>query len=170
MLNQEITISKQEYEELLKLKAKKQKRREVHNKNFNKKKLKKAQIKKKEELKKEQMRELANNRASELRSNSTESEKKFKIYLKLLGIKYAFQYPIYPEKSFFIVDFFLPKERLIIEIDGGYHKDRKQEAKDKLRDKVLLEQCGFKTIRIKNEDVDKGELYIKQLLGVHIKL
>lgn len=173
-LNEEtITISLAEYKKLTRKKEKKeeQKKKSLENqgKKVKLKKEKELQAQERNKLNKriheEKKRELANERAERLRINATESEKKFKIYLKLLGYKYSFQYPVYPNNSFFIVDFFLPKERLVIEIDGGYHKDYKQKAKDKLRDQIIYKECGFRTIRITNEEVySRGETYFKELL------
>lgn len=164
---QTVTISLEEYTKLKKLQKRKSKKTKLTKKEIKARTLKNKQ---KKEYKKIKTHELANQRASELRKNSTLSEKKFKVYLKLNNYNYVFQYPVYPKKSFFIVDFFLPKERLVIEIDGGYHKDRKISTKDKLRDKIILEECGFKTLRITNETVEKeNELYFKNLIESYLK-
>ena len=53
-----------------------------------------------------------------------------------------------------IVDFYIPKKKIIIEIDGGYHKDTI--LKDNFKDKRFLEERKMKTIRIKNEEVFNG--------------
>lgn len=58
-------------------------------------------------------------------------------------------------RSYFL-DFFLPKYNLAIEIDGGYHKARKD--LDSLRNSDL--SCiGIRTIRIKNEVVFEGRFF-----------
>jgi very-short-patch-repair endonuclease len=53
-----------------------------------------------------------------------------------------------------IVDFYIPRENIIIEIDGGYHNDIKE--KDARKDFVWLMRW-MKTIRITNEQVYGGE-------------
>lgn len=53
-----------------------------------------------------------------------------------------------------IVDFWCPSRRLIVEIDGGYHQSPEQIAKDRLRDKVLAEKLKAKTIRFTVEQVE----------------
>lgn len=50
-----------------------------------------------------------------------------------------------------IVDFYLPKFGLIIEVDGGYHKNI--QSKDKLKDDLWLRKRGLRTLRITNEQV-----------------
>jgi very-short-patch-repair endonuclease len=52
----------------------------------------------------------------------------------------------------FIVDFYIPKAKMIIEVDGGIHYQEKQFAKDRDRDMFFLNQ-GITTLRIRNEDI-----------------
>ena len=54
----------------------------------------------------------------------------------------------------YFLDYYLPKYRVAIEIDGGYHKDRKEI--DKQRDKDFRD-IGIRTIRIKSQDVMDGK-------------
>lgn len=54
----------------------------------------------------------------------------------------------------YFLDYYLPKYRLAIEIDGGYHRIRREE--DKERDK-LFNSIGIRTIRINSKDVLKGD-------------
>ena len=51
-----------------------------------------------------------------------------------------------------IVDFVCLKERLVIEVDGGYHNTPEAQEADKLKT-LLLERKGFKVIRFTNEEV-----------------
>lgn len=94
----------------------------------------------------------------ELKKRATKQELVFKKHLNDNKIKHIFQ------KGFLkpfhrIVDFYIKKYRLIVEIDGGYHKDLV--AKDQHKDRVWKE-LGFSTLRISNEDVDNGD-FIYQL-------
>ncbi len=56
----------------------------------------------------------------------------------------------------FIFDFYCPRHRLIVEVDGGYHQEPDQAEKDQMRD-LYLSNCGFVTLRVTNEQV-LGEL------------
>jgi len=54
----------------------------------------------------------------------------------------------------YIVDFFCPKAKLVIEIDGGQHYEAKGERQDKIRDEYL-KKLGLKILRFQNTDVLK---------------
>ncbi len=89
----------------------------------------------------------------DLIKKQTHSEVVFKARLKSLNIKYEFQKIMYDKDRFYIVDFFLPDLKLIVEIDGGYHNDKDQIYKDKLRSS-RLSMLGYKKIkRFTNEEV-----------------
>ena len=51
-------------------------------------------------------------------------------------------YQIYRQKIIgnYIVDFYFPKAKLVIEIDGGQHYDDKEIKKDNVRDDYMREQ------------------------------
>ncbi len=73
-----------------------------------------------------------------------------------LGIKFRRQHPI----ENYIVDFISLQEKLVVEIDGGYHEDEEQKKYDELRTKTLNE-IGFKIIRFTNEEVLKNPYKIR---------
>ena len=52
----------------------------------------------------------------------------------------------------YIVDFICLKQKLIIEIDGGYHQETTQQTEDKTRQN-WLESMGYKVLRFTNEDI-----------------
>lgn len=63
----------------------------------------------------------------------------------------------------FIVDFYCPKLKLIIEIDGEIHAHQKEY--DAMREAVLKRR-GLKIIRLKNEDVlSDPEAVLEKVLG-----
>ncbi len=98
---------------------------------------------------------LAEERRSELISNLTKSELLIKSYLDNLGIIYELQKIVYTDFRFYIVDFYLPKQNLIIEIDGLYHGTAEQNKKDIRRTKEL-KKLGYKNIRrLTNERAEK---------------
>lgn len=73
-----------------------------------------------------------------------------KAMLKSLGHKYIFQ-KVFPSPwSFYIVDFYLPKFKVVVECDGDYHVySDLQRAWDKRRDEYL-ESLGLHIIRVNN--------------------
>ncbi len=87
-------------------------------------------------------------RARELRKNMTKSEKKiWNEYFNKLDYMVARQKII----DHFIVDFYIAKLKLIIEIDGEIHKDLKYRDKD--RDMILKRYNNNKIIRITNKNI-----------------
>lgn len=55
----------------------------------------------------------------------------------------------------YIVDFFCPIVKLIVELDGGGHYDKSQKEKDIRRDEVLT-NWGYTIIRIRNNEIDQN--------------
>ena len=87
----------------------------------------------------------------ELRENLTSAEAFLWKHLQrkqLKGRKFRRQHSI----ENFIVDFYCPEEKLIIELDGEIHKNATAEEKDRKRDK-RLEELGFKVLRFENKMV-----------------
>ncbi len=90
---------------------------------------------------------LLNARATEMRRNPTEPEKRVWRILsngQLGGHKLRRQAVIAP----YIADFLCPQKALIVEVDGDTH----DEAKDRLRDDHLAER-GYHVVRVTNLDV-----------------
>ena len=72
------------------------------------------------------------------------------------------QHPFKINGRIYFADIYIKRIGTIIEIDGGYHKNRTD--KDKLRDEDFM-SIGIKTIRIPNESVHDGTYkeYLKSL-------
>ena len=92
-----------------------------------------------------------------LKKNITKSEKIVFDILKEKKIKFKFQKGFWTikgkNKGFHcIVDFYIGSKKLVIEVDGGYHKEEDQKRKDGFRDKWLREIKGVQILRIKNDD------------------
>lgn len=90
-------------------------------------------------------------KATELRRNETEAEKKLWEYLKenqLAGFKFRRQHPI----DIFIVDFYCHKVKLVIELDGGIHMKEETREYDKGRESELM-NFDLKILRFTNNDV-----------------
>ena len=88
-------------------------------------------------------------RAKELRKNITPAEKKLWYqYLKTFKYRVLRQRPIHH----FIVDFYCPHLRLVIEIDGDSHLGEDAQAYDAERS-CALEGYGLSVVRFTNQQV-----------------
>ena len=91
-----------------------------------------------------------------LEVNATYAERV--LYSFLTGkINFEFQKIIYTDnkKHFFIADFYIPSKNLIIELDGEYHDNIKQQDKDIWRTRIL-KSLGYKVIRFKNKQITES--------------
>ena len=90
-------------------------------------------------------------KARQLRKNMTESERLLWSRLRgkrLLGMQFYRQKPI----GEYIVDFFAPRTKLVVEVDGSQHMEGKQAQKDDKRDKYLA-AVGLKVLRFNSREV-----------------
>jgi len=88
-------------------------------------------------------------RAKELRKNMTKAEKKLWYdYLRNFKFRVYRQRPI----DNFIVDFYCPQLKLVIEVDGESHYQENAQESDLQRSKIL-EGYELKVIRFTNEEV-----------------
>jgi len=90
-------------------------------------------------------------RRKHLRNNSTEAEILLWTYLKgkqLNGRKFRRQQSI----SNYIVDFYCPEEKLVVELDGDFHFDEEVKKYDKERTNCI-NNLGIKLIRFENQEV-----------------
>ena len=93
-------------------------------------------------------------RSRELRSGMTDAERKLwsKIREKQIhDLQFYRQKPV----GNYIVDFYCPSAKLIIEVDGGGHFQPVQMEYDKIRNE-FLKSLGFKVLRFSNLDVLKN--------------
>ena len=90
-----------------------------------------------------------------LEVNATYAERLLKTFLTG-KIDFEFQKIIYTDnKHFFIADFYIPSKNLIIELDGEYHNDAKQQDKDIWRTNIL-NSLGYRVIRFKNKQITES--------------
>jgi len=88
-------------------------------------------------------------KAKYLRKNMTDAEKKlWKECLRNCKIRVLRQRPI----DCYIVDFYIPKIKLVIEVDGMIHNEKDIKEYDKQRT-LFLELYGLKVIRFTNDEV-----------------
>ena len=103
-------------------------------------------------------------RARGLRRRSTDAERLLWSRLRnrrLMGLKFRRQFPM----GMYIVDFACQERKLVVEIDGGHHQERR--ASDMVRTSWLNSR-GFRVVRYWNnevlEDVDSVMESIRMVL------
>ena len=104
--------------------------------------------------------------AQTLRKNMTPEEKHLWYdFLKRLPVQAHRQHNI----GNYIVDFYIPKKQLVIEIDGIQHLTSENKEKDHARDKFLEEQ-GLRVLRLSNESIRNNFTAVCQVILSHINL
>ena len=78
---------------------------------------------------------------------------------QLLGVQFYRQKPI----GDYVVDFYAPKARLVIEVDGSQHAQEEYARRDKGRDNYLTE-LGIKVLRFNSRDVLKDTGSVVELI------
>lgn len=89
--------------------------------------------------------------SQKLRTEQTDAERKLWQRInrdQLLGFRFNRQKPLLN----YIVDFYCPKAKLIIELDGDRHYEPDYQEKDRLRD-AELNSLGFTVMRFSNDEV-----------------
>ena len=106
---------------------------------------------------------LADEYAKERKEKATKEELEVKqqiLDLKIPNI--AFQQPVFISNEngkpykFYIADFLDIKNKIDIEIDGGYHTSEEQRMKDEERERDF-KKMGYDTLRITNDEVNGGK-------------
>jgi very-short-patch-repair endonuclease len=90
--------------------------------------------------------------AKQLRNNMTETEIRLWNQLKrgqLNGLKFLRQKPL----GRYIVDFYCPSNKIVIEIDGAEHLEALKVINDAERDDYLQEKLKLKVLRFNSSDV-----------------
>lgn len=106
-------------------------------------------------------------RRKKLRNNLTPAEAFLWKYLqqkKLYGKKFRRQHSI----TNYIVDFYCPSEKLIVELDGEIHNNISQQNYDFERTQKL-ESLGFKVIRFENKMVFEETHLVLEAIKNHFK-
>jgi adenine-specific DNA-methyltransferase len=79
--------------------------------------------------------------------------------MKLNGVRFRRQQPI----GCFVVDFFAPMQRLIVEVDGSIHEQKKQAD---LERQALLESLELRFVRVGAEEVEGNlEAVLRKIAG-----
>jgi very-short-patch-repair endonuclease len=94
-------------------------------------------------------------RKRELKLRATKSEIRILSLLKQIGGgKVMFQKGLISGNNYCIVDFYIPRFGLCIEIDGGYHNTPEQKSRDEYKDKYILRERKMSVLRIPNAIAD----------------
>jgi very-short-patch-repair endonuclease len=93
-----------------------------------------------------------------LLEESTESEIAVAEFLDENNVDFFPQFPIHCGKihTTFWADFFIPKCKIVLEVDGSAHRTLYCRRKDAYRDGFMREQ-GYQVVRITNSDVSSGK-------------
>jgi very-short-patch-repair endonuclease len=87
----------------------------------------------------------------QLRKNMTESENRLWSKIRgrqILNVQFYRQKPI----GDYIVDFYAPKVKLVVEVDGSQHLDAESAAKDRIRD-GFMGRLSLKVLRFNSMEV-----------------
>ncbi len=89
-------------------------------------------------------------RRSQLRQQATTPEQRFwyAVRGKQLGVKFRRQHGI----GHYIVDFYCPELKLVVELDGDSHFSEAAQRYDAVRD-AYIQGVGFRILRFSNADV-----------------
>jgi very-short-patch-repair endonuclease len=101
-----------------------------------------------------------------LRRSSSKAERKLWNVLRrhqMEGVSFRRQQPIGP----YVVDFFCPHAKLVIEVDGGQHADDRAVIRDDKRTH-WLESRGYRVLRFWNNDVLQNLEGVWQLISIAI--
>ena len=106
-------------------------------------------------------------RARELRLHPTPAERHAWTLLRdrrILGLKFRRQHVLHG----FIVDFYCPGERIVIELEGDVHDAAAQRDYDRAR-VGFLEAAGYRVIRVRNRNVSREHLdaLLRDVLGTN---
>lgn len=105
------------------------------------------------------------NNSKALRKNMTPWE--VKLWLNFLRT-YEYKFRRQQVIDNFIVDFYCPKVKLVIELDGGGHYEQNMLVKDQERDKHLIEM-GYKVLRVPNNEIDSNFYGVCSYIDMAVK-
>lgn len=94
-----------------------------------------------------------------LKENATMAERTLMVELDVQREPHSFQYLVHTEEAdggFYVVDFYLPRRKLLLELDGAPHFTRTGHWHDRLRTEAIERaRPNLLLIRLANGDVTK---------------
>ena len=109
-----------------------------------------------------------NGRRRNLRSNLTPGEAALWLLLQgsqLKGRKFRRQHGVGP----YVVDFYCPSERLVIELDGAAHDSETAAARDGDRERFLTDS-GLTVLRLENRSVFENPEGVLELIAAQFRV
>ncbi len=103
-------------------------------------------------------------KAKEMRGEPTPAEFKLWYFLKFLKPRFLRQRPI----DNFIVDFYCPELKLVIELDGNPHFTHEGRTRDDERTQIL-NSYGLEVIRFRNDEVLNDFENTKNAISIKLK-
>lgn len=99
--------------------------------------------------------------ANRMKKNPTPAEEEMKKCLENAKIRFQFQSIKFSKGTYRIFDFYIPKHRLVIEVDGEYHNPTYDEKRDK---QVHQHHHSLTILRFSNKEVlQHSEMCLKQI-------
>ncbi len=89
-------------------------------------------------------------RRKELRNNMTHAE--VLLWMKLKSSALGFKFRRQTSIGSYVVDFYCPSAKLVIELDGSVHDSEEARIYDSLRQRII-EQVGLKVLRFTNDEI-----------------
>lgn len=108
------------------------------------------------------IRKTKGKRRNELLEKSTSAEKAACVILQKIGIQFYRQYPVWTGRKQYYADIYIPKLKLILEIDGAYHFHAEQKRLDENRS-AGLRRLGYHVCRLTNKDARNPEKVIGKI-------
>lgn len=111
-------------------------------------------------------------RANEMKSWPSPLEERMKTFLDIKRVPYESQKIFYIRNNdgwisrYYIADFYLPKTRTIVEVDGKFHDKHKQKDRDRTKE-IQKHYPGVEVVRFKFKDVYDTSVLKKFLHDVH---
>ena len=104
--------------------------------------------------------------ARELRNNMTRTEMLLWSRIRKKQIR---NLQFYRQRTIgnYIVDFYCPKAKLVVEIDGGQHYNEPAKMKDKARDEYLQE-AGLTVLRFNNNEVFRNTDGVLEVISEYL--
>lgn len=108
-------------------------------------------------------------RRNDLLLNETAAEKAIARILTQAGYEFVKQYPLRSKSGkLFYADILIPKLKLIVEVDGGYHYTQDQKRLDANRSSVIR-SLGLHVYRFSNRDARNPEKVLKKIANLRRK-
>lgn len=107
-------------------------------------------------------------RRADLMSKTSDAEKAAYKIVNALGYKVIRQFPINTGRRIYFADLYIPKLKLVFELDGGYHYTDKQKRLDNNRSSGIW-RLGYHVVRLSNHDARNPEKIKAKIRLIHNK-